>query len=430
MLDTWFSSGLWPFSTLGFPDNTEELKYYYPTSTLVTGYDIIFFWVARMIVFGLEAMNEKPFDTVYIHGIVRDSQGRKMSKSLGNGVDPLDIIEKHGADSLRFSLLTGNTAGNDMKFNWEKVEAASNFCNKIYNAARFVLMNLNDIPAGKIEVTQLDISDKWILGRLNDVINEVNTNLDAFELGISTQKVYDFIWSEFCDWYIEMAKPRLYGEDKEVKATVCSVLTYVLNISMQLLHPFMPFITEEIYTHLPSSGPTIMRSEWPKANEAYNFKEEAEWMESAMQLIRKIRNIRAEMDVPPSKKIKLLLVSGEESERLINDAGTYFKRLAGVESLEMVEDKIDIPQNAISIMAVHVEAFIPMEQLVDIEKERERISKEIQRVQFEIERANSKLNNKGFVNKAPENVVNEERAKLSAHKELLKKLQERQSELV
>ncbi len=425
VLDTWFSSGMWPFSTLGYPEQTEELKYFYPTSTLVTGYDIIFFWVARMIVFGLHVMGEKPFDTVYIHGIVRDSQGRKMSKSLGNGIDPLEVIEKYGADSLRFSLLTGNSAGNDMRFYWEKVEAARNFCNKVYNAARFVLMNIGDEPAGEINRAMLDSSDKWILNRLNEVVGEVTSNLDGYELGLAAQKVYDFIWTEFCDWYIEIAKIRLYGEDQAAKAHVRAVLLRVLGDSMKLLHPFMPFITEELYTHLPAAGETVMLSTWPKVEEALHFPKDAQDMEAVMELIRSIRNIRAEMNVPPAKRISAVLITKPELVSVFEGAGVYMNRLAGVEHVTVQQTKEGIPADAVSVVCSAVEAFIPLAELVDIEKERERVAKEIARMEGEVARAAGKLNNAGFVAKAPQRVIEEEQAKLATAQEMLAKLQNR-----
>ena len=332
MLDTWFSSGMWPFSTLGYPEETEELKYFYPTNTLVTGYDIIFFWVARMIVFGYEVMKERPFDTVYVHGIMRDSQGRKMSKSLGNGIDPLDVIEKHGADSLRFSLLAGNSAGNDMRFYWEKVEAARNFCNKIYNASRFVLMGTDESATTLPDERKLEVADKWILSRLNEIIGEVTKNLDGFELGLASQKIYDFIWSEYCDWYIEIAKSRLYGEQAEEKATVSAVLIHVLKTSLKLLHPFMPFITEEIFTKL-SDEPTIMLSSWPTQDERYQaYADDCARMAQMMELVRSIRNLRAEMKVPPAQRIGArLIVAKQDAEAFASMTG-YLNKLAGVEN--------------------------------------------------------------------------------------------------
>lgn len=428
VLDTWFSSGMWPFSTLGYPDQTDELKYFYPTATLVTGYDIIFFWVARMIVFGLEVMKEKPFDTVYVHGIVRDGQGRKMSKSLGNGIDPLEVIEKYGADSLRFSLLTGNAAGSDMRFYWEKVEAARNFCNKVYNAARFVLMNVDGAP-GHMDPALLDAADKWILHRLNCVIAEVTNNLDAFELGLAAQKIYDFIWSEFCDWYIEMAKPRLYGDDEAAKTHVRGVLTKVLGDSMKLLHPFMPFITEELYTHLAGAADTIMLAAWPQTEDAYRFEKEAADMEAVMELIRSIRNLRAQMNVPPAKRIGAILIAKADMERVFEESALYMSRLAGVDEVTVQTEKMGIPQNAVSVVCSAVEAFIPLEQLVDIQKELDRVGKEIERIESEISRAEGKLNNPGFVGKAPERVIEEERQKLATAREMLLKLNNRKNDL-
>ncbi len=429
VLDTWFSSGMWPFSTLGYPDQTEELKYFYPTSTLVTGYDIIFFWVARMIVFGMEVMKEIPFDVVYVHGIVRDGQGRKMSKSLGNGIDPLEVIEKHGADSLRFSLLTGNSAGNDMRFVWEKVEAAGNFCNKVYNAARFVLMNIGDEPVGKPNPAMLDLADKWILSRLQIVVKECTANLNDFELGMAAQKVYDFIWTEFCDWYIEMVKPRLYGENEAAKAHVRAVLAEVLEASMKLLHPFMPFITEELYLHLPNAEKTIMLASWPIADSAYEYEAETAQMDGLMELIRSIRNIRAEMNVPPAKRISILLIPDPAFQGIMQDASIYLSRLAGVEKTSITTEKKDMPKNAVSIVSPVAEVFVPLEELVDMAKERERIQKEIERIKSEIARAETKLNNAAFVQKAPPSIVEEERGKLQQNAETLAKLRLHEKDL-
>ena len=423
VLDTWFSSGMWPFSTLGYPEKTEELQYFYPTSTLVTGYDIIFFWVARMIVFGYEVMGERPFDTVFVHGIMRDSQGRKMSKSLGNGIDPLEVIEKYGADSLRFSLLAGNSAGNDMRFYWEKVEAARNFCNKIYNAARFVLMSA-DAAAALPEPEMLDPFDRWILQRANETVCEVTRNLDSFELGLAAQKIYDFIWSEFCDWYIEIAKVRLYGTDAAAKATVSAVLIHVLKTSLKLLHPFMPFITEAIYTQL-SAEETIMRAEWPRQDERFVFPMEHAHVERLMALIRAIRNLRAERKVPPSQRIAIrLVVRGEERAFFEATAGTL-RQLAGAQEISVTNELGEIPASDVHIVSEGVEAVIPLASLVDLEQEKARIQKEIERVQGEIARANGKLSNEGFLAKAPESVVNEEKAKLANAGEMLAKLQER-----
>ena len=429
VLDTWFSSGMWPFSTLGWPDKTPELEYFYPTSTLVTGYDIIFFWVARMIVFGTKVMGKIPFDTVYVHGIVRDELGRKMSKSLGNGIDPLEIIKDYGADSLRFSLVTGNSAGNDMRFSNKKVEAARNFCNKVYNASRFVQMNIGDEKIGDIDMAKLDIADKWILHRLNAVAGEVTSNMDNFELNVAAQKVYDFIWTEFCDWYIEMAKPRLYGEDASAKANVKAILVRVLGDSMKLLHPFMPFITEELYQSLPNAEETIMRASWPKYTNDFQFAEEAEEMEGVMDVIRSIRNLRAEMNVPPARRTAVYMVTPAENAPAFEMARAYLMKLAGAENVIVQQDKSGIPKGAVNAVCAMGEAFIPLDQLIDIDKEIERVNKEINRMKGEVARAEGKLGNPGFVAKAPEKVINEEKNKLDVAKDMLAKLEHRLAEL-
>lgn len=429
VLDTWFSSGMWPFSTLGWPDKTPELEYFYPTSTLVTGYDIIFFWVARMIVFGTKVMGKIPFDTVYVHGIVRDELGRKMSKSLGNGIDPLEIIKDYGADSLRFSLVTGNSAGNDMRFSNKKVEAARNFCNKVYNASRFVQMNIGDEKIGDIDMAKLDIADKWILHRLNAVAGEVTSNMDNFELNVAAQKVYDFIWTEFCDWYIEMAKPRLYGEDASAKANVKAILVRVLGDSMKLLHPFMPFITEELYQSLPNAEETIMRASWPKYTNDFQFAEEAEEMEGVMDVIRSIRNLRAEMNVPPARRTAVYMVTPAENAPAFEMARAYLMKLAGAETVIVQQDKGGIPKGAVNAVCAMGEAFIPLDQLIDIDKEIERVNKEINRMKGEVARAEGKLGNPGFVAKAPEKVINEEKNKLDVAKDMLSKLEHRLAEL-
>lgn len=429
VLDTWFSSGMWPFSTLGWPDKTPELEYFYPTSTLVTGYDIIFFWVARMIVFGTKVMGKIPFDTVYVHGIVRDELGRKMSKSLGNGIDPLEIIKDYGADSLRFSLVTGNSAGNDMRFSNKKVEAARNFCNKVYNASRFVQMNIGDEKIGDIDMAKLDIADKWILHRLNAVAGEVTSNMDNFELNVAAQKVYDFIWTEFCDWYIEMAKPRLYGDDESAKANVKAILVRVLGDSMKLLHPFMPFITEELYQSLPNAEETIMRASWPKYTNDFRFAEEAEEMEGVMDVIRSIRNLRAEMNVPPARRTAVYMVTPAENAPAFEMARAYLMKLAGAENVIVQQDKNGIPKGAVNAVCAMGEAFIPLDQLIDIDKEIERVNKEINRMKGEVARAEGKLGNPGFVAKAPEKVINEEKNKLDVAKDMLAKLEHRLAEL-
>ena len=429
VLDTWFSSGMWPFSTLGWPEKTEELKYYYPTSTLATGYDLIFFWVARMIMFGLYAMGDVPFHTVYIHGMVRDELGRKMSKSLGNGVDPLEIIREYGVDSLRFSLTSGTAAGTDMRYSPKKVEAARNFCNKVYNASRFVMMNLGDEPIGEIDKAKLDIADKWILHRLNEVITETTANLDSYDLNLAVDKIYSFIWTEFCDWYIEMAKPRLYGEDEEAKKNVRAVLVYVLSASMKLLHPFMPFITEDIYTRLPGSDETIMLSAWPKPNPEYRFDAEAEGMDGLMDMVRAIRNVRAEMNVPPAKRAHVTVVTTPSQEAICAEAAPYLNKLASASTVEVRLDKVGIDSGAVSIVSKLGEAYIPMNELIDIAKELERLEKEKKRWEGEVARANGKLNNQGFMAKAPEKVVEEERGKLKNAEEMLAKVAARIEEM-
>ena len=420
---------MWPFSTLGWPDKTPELEYFYPTSTLVTGYDIIFFWVARMIVFGTKVMGKIPFDTVYVHGIVRDELGRKMSKSLGNGIDPLEIIKDYGADSLRFSLVTGNSAGNDMRFSNKKVEAARNFCNKVYNASRFVQMNIGDEKIGDIDMAKLDIADKWILHRLNAVAGEVTSNMDNFELNVAAQKVYDFIWTEFCDWYIEMAKPRLYGEDESDRANVKAILVRVLGDSMKLLHPFMPFITEELYQSLPNAEETIMCASWPKYTNDFQFAEEAEEMEGVMDVIRSIRNLRAEMNVPPARRTAVYMVTPAENAPAFEMARAYLMKLAGAENVIVQQDKSGIPKGAVNAVCAMGEAFIPLDQLIDIDKEIERVNKEINRMKGEVARAEGKLGNPGFVAKAPEKVINEEKNKLDVAKDMLAKLEHRLAEL-
>ena len=429
VLDTWFSSGMWPFSTLGWPEETPELQYFYPTNTLVTGYDIIFFWIARMIVFGMEVMKEIPFDTVYVHGIVRDELGRKMSKSLGNGIDPLEIIRDYGADSLRFSLITGNSAGNDMRFYIKKVEAARNFCNKVYNASRFVLMNLPDEAVGPIDMALLDSGDKWILHRLNQVVKEVTLNLDHFDLNLAAQKIYDFIWTELCDWYIELSKSRLYGEDEAQKANVRAVLVRVLGDSMKLLHPFMPFITEELYQALPGAAETIMLSAWPAYDEALCFPQEADTMERIMDVIRAIRNLRAELNVPPAKRAAMTIVTDGARIADFQAAAAYVVRLAGAESVQVQGDKAGIPEGCVSAVSESAEVYIPLKALIDVDKERERLQKEIAKAQNEISRAQSKLANESFVAKAPARVIDAEREKLSVSQAMLEKLTQRLKDL-
>ncbi|MFL0269838.1 valine--tRNA ligase [Candidatus Clostridium radicumherbarum] len=426
VLDTWFSSALWPFSTLGWPNETEDLKYFYPTSTLVTGYDIIFFWVARMIFSGLHNMKDIPFDTVFIHGIIRDSEGRKMSKSLGNGVDPLDIIDQYGADALRFMLITGNAPGNDIRFQIEKVEAARNFANKIWNASRFVMMNLNKNIMDKYKDDKnYTLADKWILSRLNTVVKEITENVDKFEIGIASQKIYDFIWNELCDWYIELVKPVLYGEDERQKGIAFNVLYKVLTTSLQLLHPIMPFITEEIYTHLAVEYESITISKWPEYNEALYNKEAENYMSYIIDSIRGIRNVRAEMNVPPSRKAKLLAFVSEEAKPAFKAGTIYFEKLASASELNIIASKNEVPENAVSVVTTSAEIFIPLLDLVDKDKELERLNKEKTKLIGEIDRVEKKLKNEKFTSKAPKEVVEEERVKGEKYMEMLKAVEQR-----
>ena len=417
VLDTWFSSGLWPFSTLGWPEKTPELECFYPTTTLVTGYDIIFFWVARMMVFGEEVMGKAPFEKVAIHGIVRDEQGRKMSKSLGNGVDPLKVIEKYGADALRFSLASGVSAGSDMRYVEKKVTAAGNFANKIWNASRFIAMNSDGTE--QLELENIDVADKWILSRLSQVTKEVSDNLDKIELGLASSKVYDFIWSEYCDWYIEMAKPRLYGEDEKAKKTALGVLRYVLIDALKLLHPFMPFITEEIFVEVLGAGESIMISEWPKGE--LHFEEDEKRMSAVIDVIRTVRNIRAQMNVPPSRKAALKIRTDREAD--VKECELYIKRLAGASEVILMEEG-QTESGAASAVTELGEIFLPLGELVDISKELERLNKEKANLESEIKRAYGKLANEKFTSKAPEKVVNEEREKLAKYQDMLDKLLE------
>lgn len=419
VLDTWFSSALWPFSTLGWPEKTKELEYFYPTNVLVTGYDIIFFWVARMIFSGINAMGEVPFDHVLIHGIVRDSQGRKMSKSLGNGIDPIEVIDKYGADALRFSLAMGNSPGNDMRFYWEKVEAYRNFANKIWNASRFVMMNLEGGSILPIEECNLDAADKWILSRFNGAVREVTENMEKYELGMAAQRLYDFMWSEFCDWYIELTKPRLYGTDAAEKKTALSVLCFVLAGTMKLLHPFMPFITEEIYTHLPGSDETIMLSSWPSCVDCGITGKDEERFEMVIDLIRSVRNLRAEMNVPLSRRTELFIRPVQLEAGFWKKCSVYIEKLACASSAELIADK---PENADKMAAVVTaggEGYIPMGELIDIVKEKERLLKEKDNLISEVARAQGKLSNEKFVAKAPEAVINAERDKLVKYNDML-----------
>lgn len=426
-LDTWFSSALWPFSTLGWPDETEDLKYFYPTDVLVTGYDIIFFWVARMIFSGVEHMGKEPFKYVFIHGIVRDSLGRKMSKSLGNGIDPLEIIDKYGTDALRFALTIGNSPGNDLRFSDEKLESSRNFANKIWNASRFVLMNFDEnVDFSKVDEGKFALPDKWIMSRVNTLVKEVTENLDKFELGIALQKIYEFIWDEFCDWYIELVKPRLYDREMEGRLEAQYVLNYVLGTAMKLLHPFMPFITEEIYRHLINDDESIMISQWPEYIEKYNFPGEEKKMRMVMDAIRSIRNIRAEMNVPISRKAKVIFVAADSENRSILAEGrSFFERLAGVSEISVQTGKEGIPADAVTSIIEGAEIYIPLDDLIDIEKEIERLEKEKAGLEKELERVNGKLSNEGFIAKAPAKVVEEERAKKVKYQEMYDKVVER-----
>lgn len=427
VLDTWFSSALWPFSTLGWPNNTEELNYYYPTSVLVTGYDIIFFWVVRMSFASMFCMGETPFEHVLIHGLVRDSEGRKMSKSLGNGIDPLEVINEYGADALRFMLATGNSPGNDMRFYMERVESARNFANKLWNASRFVFMNIDEsLLSTREEVDKnFTLADKWIISRANNLVKEVNNNMDKFDLGLAAQKIYDFAWSEYCDWYIEIVKPRLYSDDTEAKKTALYVLTYVLEKILKLLHPYMPFITEEIYTHLPTVKGSIVIAQWPKYTENDNMAKEEEMMNLTMEGIRNIRNVRAEMNVVPSKKAKVIIVPNSDKKEAMINGKDYFVTLASASVVEILDSEENIPEDAVSVVIDGVKIFIPLDELVDFTKELERLNKEKAKLEGEIKRVNGKLSNQGFVAKAPESLINEEKAKKEKFEEMMKSVLER-----
>ena len=404
-LDTWFSSALWPFSTLGWPDKTAELAHYFPTSTLVTGYDIIFFWVARMIFSSVENMHERPFDTVFIHGIVRDAQGRKMSKSLGNGIDPLIVIDEYGADALRFTLATGNSPGNDMRFSDEKVGASRNFANKLWNAARFILMNLGEDEKAPHIPDELALEDKWILSLFNKLTKEVTDNLDKFELGIAVQKLYDFIWDVFCDWYIEISKIRLNSGDEKAAQTARDMLVYIMSNTLKLLHPFMPFITEEIWQTLPHEGESIMISEWPVYKDEYDFSVEEQEMDRIMEAVRAIRNRRAEMNVPPSKKAKYYIATAHKDT--FEKAGIFMQRLASCSEAE-IGDSFEI-DDAVCIVTTDAKIYIPLGELVDFEKEIARLNKEKEKVLKDLEFIDKKLNNENFVAKAPKAVVDGQR---------------------
>ena len=419
-LDTWFSSALWPFSTLGWPEKTEDLDYFYPTDVLVTGYDIIFFWVIRMVFSGIEQTGKCPFHTVLIHGLVRDSLGRKMSKSLGNGIDPLEVIDKYGADALRMTLITGNAPGNDMRFYWERVENSRNFANKVWNASRFIMMNIEKAPDSNVELKDLTLADKWILSKVNTLAKDVTENLDKYELGIGLQKVYDFIWEEFCDWYIEMVKPRLYNDEDSTKAAAIWTLKTVLIQALKLLHPFMPFITEEIFCNLQDEEESIMISSWPEYQEAWNFAEDEKAAEIIKEAVRSIRNVRTSMNVPPSKKAKVYVVS--ENEELLNvfeHSKAFFASLGYASQVEIQKTKDGIQDDAVSAVIPQAAIYMPFAELVDIEKEIARLKAEEKRLTGELARVNGMLNNEKFISKAPAAKVEEEKAKLLKYSQMM-----------
>ncbi|RHT22692.1 valine--tRNA ligase [Clostridium sp. AM33-3] len=429
-LDTWFSSALWPFSTLGWPEKTKELEYFYPTDVLVTGYDIIFFWVIRMVFSGYEQTGKCPFNTVLIHGLVRDSQGRKMSKSLGNGIDPLEVIDKYGADALRMTLITGNAPGNDMRFYWERVEASRNFANKVWNASRFIMMNMEKAPVHEVSLDDLTMADKWILSKVNTLAKDVTENLDKFELGIGLQKVYDFIWEEFCDWYIEMVKPRLWNDEDSTKAAALWTLKTVLINSLKLLHPYMPFITEEIFCNLQDEEASIMVSAWPEYKAEWNFEQEEYAVETIKEAVRAIRNVRTSMNVAPSKKAKVYVVS--ENQKLLEifeHSKVFFATLGYASEVFLQSDKQGIADDAVSVVIPEASIYIPFAELVDIAKEIERLQKEEERLTKELARVTGMLSNEKFVSKAPEAKINEEKAKLEKYTQMMEQVKARLAQL-
>ena len=429
-LDTWFSSALWPFSTLGWPEKTEEMDYFYPTSVLVTGYDIIFFWVVRMVFSALEQTGKSPFKHVLIHGLVRDDQGRKMSKSLGNGIDPLEVIDKYGADALRLTLITGNAPGNDMRFYWERVENSRNFANKVWNASRFIMMNMEKWDGKEVDLTKLTIADRWILSKVNTLAKDVTDNLEKFELGIAVDKVYNFIWEEFCDWYIEMVKPRLYNDEDETQAAALWTLKTVLINALKLLHPYMPFVTEEIFTNLQDEEESIMISTWPEFKDEWNFEADEKAVDTIKDAVRGIRNLRAEMNVPNSKKATVYVVSEKAEVRSIfEDAKVFFATLSFASEVMVQADKTGIADDAVSAVIHDAVVYMPFAELVDIEKEIERLSKEQKKLEGEIKRCNGMLNNPNFVGKAPEAKIAEEKAKLEKYTNMLDTVNERLKQL-
>ena len=429
-LDTWFSSALWPFSTLGWPDQTKDLEYFYPTDVLVTGYDIIFFWVIRMVFSGIEQTGKTPFHTVLIHGLVRDSQGRKMSKSLGNGIDPLEVIDKYGADALRMTLITGNAPGNDMRFYWERVENSRNFANKIWNASRFIMMNIEKAPEKEVTLADLTMADKWIISKANDLAKEVTENLDRYELGIALQKVYDFVWEEFCDWYIEMVKPRLWNDEDTTKAAAIWTLKTVLIQSLKLLHPYIPFITEEIFCNLQDEEESIMVSQWPVFKEEWSFEKEEHAVETMKEAVRAIRNVRTSMNVPPSKKAKVYVVSeNEELLQIFEHSKVFFATLGYASEVFLQKDKTGIAEDAVSAVIPQAAIYMPFAELVDIAKEIERLEKEEERLTRELARVNGMLANEKFVSKAPAAKIEEEKAKQAKYSQMMEQVKERLAQL-
>lgn len=426
-LDTWFSSALWPFSTLGWPKKTEDLDYFFPTDVIVTGYDIIFFWIVRMVFSSIEQTGEIPFKDVFLTGLILDPEGRKMSKSLGNGIDPLDIIDEYGADALRFTLVTGNSPGNDMRFTKERVEANRNFANKLWNATRFVLMNLEEgVAKEELTLENLGEEDKWILSKLNQVTKEVTGNLGKYEIGMAAQRIYDFVWDEYCDWYIEMVKARLFSDNKESKETAEKVLLYVLKDILKLLHPFMPFITEEIWQHLPRNTTALILSDWPKYKEEFNFPKSEETIEYIKTGIRGIRNARAEMNIIPSRKSNQIFVTKDgRIKDIIKNGERYFMNLASADEIQILDNKNEMPEDTISVVLDKCEVFLPLKELIDFEKEIERLEKEKEKLEGEIKRVMGKLSNESFVSKAPEKLVESEREKQTKYEEMLENVSER-----
>ena len=429
-LDTWFSSALWPFSTLGWPEQTEDLDYFYPTNVLVTGYDIIFFWVIRMVFSGYEHTGKCPFNDVFIHGLVRDEQGRKMSKSLGNGIDPLEVIDQYGADALRLTLVTGNAPGNDMRFSEKKIIASRNFANKVWNASRFMLMNIEKADLSQVSLDDLTPADKWILSKANTLVKEVTDNMENYELGIAVAKLHDFIWEEFCDWYIEMVKPRLYNDEDATKAAALYTLKNVLVIALKLLHPYMPFITEEIFCSMQDEEESIMVSDWPVFKEELDFKAEENEVEVIKTAVRNIRNLRADMNVPPSKKATVYVVSEKEEIRgIFENSRVFFATLGYASEVIVQADKTGIADDAVSTVIPDAVIYIPFAELVDVEKEIARLEKEAKRLAGEIKRANGMLNNEKFISKAPAAKVEEEKKKLEKYTAMAAQVDERLAQL-